>query len=248
LQREEYELGRQVDFKHQECLFGNACYRNEGNGKFTEIALDAGLETFWPWGVATGDFDNDGFEDAFITAGMGYPFYYWPNSLLMNQGNGKFIDKAGDAGIEPPLRGFNLPREISGRPAVRSSRCAATADFDHDGRVELVTNNFNDQPYYFKNQFPRKNYVEMRLRGANSNRDAIGAVVRLFQGDKVMTRQVTGAAGYLSQSSKVMHFGLGDSPRIDKVEITWPSGSRQTLDDISPNAIHDLTEPGGEKK
>jgi hypothetical protein len=242
---DEIQLGREIGFKHEECLFGNACYRNDGNGKFTEVSEHAGLETFWPWGIAVGDFDNDGFEDAFITAGMGYPFYYWPNSLMMNQRDGTFLDKAADLGIEPPLRGFNLPDTIAGKPAVRSSRCAVTADFTNSGRLDIVTNNFNDQPYFFRNQFPKKNYVEFRLRGTTSNRDAIGAVVRLHKDGKIMTRQVSGSSGYLSHSSKTVHFGLGDTSTIEKVEITWPSGIKQTLAVVEANKRHDITEPSG---
>jgi hypothetical protein len=244
---EEYQLGREIGFKHEEVLFGNAFYRNEGGGKFTEVSQEANLETFWPWGIATGDFDNDGYEDAFVPSGMGYPFYYWPNYLLMNQGDGTFKDRAAELGAEPPRRGIYLPRPINGKPAARSSRCAATADFDGDGRLDLVVNNFNDQPYFFKNQMPRKNYVAFRLRGTRSNRDAIGAVVRLYQGDKVMTRQVQGACGYLAQSSRTLHFGLGDRPQIDRVEITWPSGLRQTLDSVAINARRDVVEPAKQK-
>src|SRR5206468_9344975 len=84
--RDEETLAQEIDFRHSEVVFGNACYRNEGGGKFTEVSDQAGLETFWPWGIATGDFDNDGYEDVFLPSGMGYPFYYWPNALLMNQG------------------------------------------------------------------------------------------------------------------------------------------------------------------
>src|SRR5262249_31280254 len=240
---EEKQLGREIGFRHEDVLFGNTFFRNDGGGKFAEISDLAGLETFWPWGIATGDFDNDGFEDIFIPSGMGYPFYYWPNYLRMTQGAGTFVTGAAETGIEPPPRGINLPEAINGRPAVRSSRCAVTADFDGDGRLEIVTNNFNDRPYFFKNQSPRKNYVALRLRGTRSNRDAIGAVVRLYQGDKIMTRQVLGACGYLSQSSRTLHFGLGDRPNIDRLEITWPSGVRQQLTGIAANSLHDVVEP-----
>jgi hypothetical protein len=239
----EKELGQQIDFKHEECLFGNACYRNEGNGKFTEVSDAAGLETFWPWGIAAGDFDNDGWEDLFLPAGMGYPFYYWPNSLLINQHDGTFRDRAEECGVEPPPRGIFLPHAIHGQRAVRSSRCAATGDFDGDGRLEIVVNNFNDQPYYFKNVAPRKNYVAFRLRGTRSNRDAIGAVVRLYQGGKVLTRQVQATSGYLAQSSRTLHFGLGDQAAIERVEITWPSGQTQRLTDVAINTRHDVVEP-----
>jgi hypothetical protein len=239
----EKEMGRQLGFRHEEVVFGNACYRNEGGGKFTDVSQEAGLETFWPWGLATGDFDNDGHEDVFVTAGMGYPFYYWPNSLLMNQGDGTFRDRAAELGVEPPPGGDYLDDLIGDKPAARSSRCAAAADFFGSGRLDVVINNFNDAPYFFKNEFPRKNWVEFRLRGTRSNRDAVGAVVRLYQGGKVLTRQVQGACGYLSQSSRTLHFGLGDRPNLEQVEITWPGGLRQRLGAVAVNTRHDVEEP-----
>ncbi|HEV3449400.1 MAG TPA: CRTAC1 family protein, partial [Gemmataceae bacterium] len=144
-------------------------HRNDDKGKFTEISDQAGLETFWPWGIATGDFDKD-------------------------------------------------------------------------GRLDIVTNNFNDRPYFFKNRLPRQNHVAFRLRGTRSNRDAIGVVARFYQGEKVMSRQVLGACGYLSQSSRVLHLGLGDKPEIDRVEIHWPSGVRQRLDAVAANRLHEIVE------
>jgi hypothetical protein len=244
LLQEEEAKERALGYRREEVLFGNAFYRNDGNGKFTEISDRAGLETFWPWGIATGDFTNGGREDIFLTAGMGYPFYYWPNYLLRNQGDGTFRDLASVSGIEPPTRGLYLPERIHGRPAARSSRCAAAADFDGDGRLEIVVNNFNDQPSYFKNQGAGKNYVAFRLRGTKSNRDAVGAVVRLYRKGQVLTRQVQGAGGYLAQSSHTLHFGLGDDPHIDRVEVAWPSGLRQTLAAVPLHTVHDVVEPG----
>src|SRR5262249_35099629 len=132
---------------------------------------------------------------------------------------------------------------IGGRPAVRSSRGAAVAAFTHTGRLDIVVNNFNDQPYFFKNQSPRKNYVAFRLRGTRSNRDAIGAVVRVYRGDKILTRQVQAGGGYLAQSSRALHFGLGDPADIDRVEITWPNGRRQRLEGLAVNTVHDIVEP-----
>jgi len=224
-------------------LFGNALYHNLGGGKWQETALPAGLETLWPWGIATGDYDNDGHEDVFITAGMGYPFYYWPNSLMMNKGDGTFVDRATDLGIEPPPDGIYQPEPIAGHQATRSSRSAVVGDFDGDGRLEIVTNNFNDHPYYFANRFPRRNYVELRLTGTVSNRDAIGAVVRLWVGKTVMVRQVNPAGGYLSHSSRVIHFGLGDHSSVDRIEIRWPRGIVQTLDHPAINSLLQVREP-----
>ena len=225
-------------------LFGNALYHNLGGGKWQETALPAGLETLWPWGIATGDYDNDGYEDVFITAGMGYPFYYWPNSLMMNMGDGTFVDRAKDLGVEPPSGGVYQREPIAGRQATRSSRSAVVADFDSDGRLEIVTNNFNDRPYYFANRFERRNYVELRLTGTVSNRDAVGAVVRLWVGTTVMVRQVNPAGGYLSHSSRVIHFGLGEHSSVDRIEIRWPRGTAQTLDHPAINRLLQVREPG----
>jgi len=244
-------LQRRMGYKPEDVVYGNVFYRNEGDGKFTEVSDQAGLETFWPWGIATGDFDNDGWEDVFLPSGMGYPYYYWPNQLLMNQGDGTFRERAAELGLEPPPRGQTL-QPIGDAPAVRSSRCAVTGDFRNVGLLDLVVNNFNDQPYYFKNQMPRRNSIAFRLTGTSykkdgtqkkTSRDAVGAVVRLYRGDQVLTRQVQGAGGYLSQSSRTLHFGLGDRPDIDRVVIAWPSGVTQELKSFTVNTMNKIDEP-----
>ena len=206
-------------------VFGNTLYQKLPSGQFEEVSDQANMETFWPWGIATGDFDNDGYEDVFLPSGMGYPFAYWPNALMMNNGNGTFTDQARATGIEPPAAAETSRTKIGGKPAARSSRCAAVADFDHSGRLSLVVNNFNDRPYYFRNHFPQKNWIAFQLEGTKSNRDAIGALVTIHSGKEVMVRQVQGAGGYLSQSSKTVHFGLGNRTRVDRVEILWPRGA-----------------------
>jgi hypothetical protein len=243
-------------YRRNEVIFGNTFFKNRGGGKFDEISDKANLETFWPWGVAVGDFDNDGFEDVFIPSGMGHPFYYWPNQLMMNTGKETFVESAEDLGIEPPERGIWLDEQIADRRACRSSRSAAVADFDGDGRLDIVTNNFNDRPYYFHNELPKKNHIAFRLTGARkegerpgtpgSNRDAIGVVVRLHVGKEILTRQVCPVGGYLAQSSKTLHFGLGNRTKVDYVEIHWPGwppDKPQRIDSPEINTLHKHTEP-----
>lgn len=244
--REEYQVQDILGYRREEVLFGNALYRNLGDGAFEECGIQHNLETFWPWGIAAGDFDNNGFVDVLIPSGMGYPFYYWPNYLLMNNERGEFVEKGAAFGIEPPAAGKFLGQQIAGRDCARSSRCAATADFDGDGRIEIIVNNFNHEPYFFKNVFPPNNYLAIRLTGTQSNRDAVGAVVTLFDGNKKMVRQVEPAGGYLSHSSKTLHFGLGKRKSIDKIEIRWPRGRLQTLEGIPLNRLHEIREPGEE--
>jgi hypothetical protein len=117
------------------------------------------------------------------------------------------------------------------------------ADFDGDGRLEIVTNNFNDRPYLFSNHFARRHYIELRLAGSKSNRDAIGAVARLWSGNRVMVRQVSPAGGYLAQSSRTLHFGLGDRTAVDSIEIRWPRGTLQTLTRPAIDSLHRVQEP-----
>ncbi|HEV3343435.1 MAG TPA: CRTAC1 family protein [Pirellulales bacterium] len=229
---------------YQRLLFGNTLFRNEG-GSFTEVSDEANMETFWPWGVACGDFDGDSHEDVFIPSGMGYPFFYHASYLMMNPGDGTFRDEATRQGIEPPVAGKFLP-SIGGKPAARSSRCAATADFDGDGRLDLIVNNFNDRPYYFRNQFPQANYVEFRLTGTRSNRDAIGTLVTLHCGGRKLVRQVHCAGGYLSQSSKTLHFGLGAIAHVDRAEIRWPSGTVQQAEVGEINRLYEVREEAGQ--
>ena len=238
---EEYVERRALNYA--DLLFGNSLFHNDGGGRFTEVSDAAGMETWWPWGVAVGDFDNDGYEDAYLPSGMGHPFEYWPSCLMLNHGDGTFVDRAAEEGIEPPAEGLYLPDKIGGKQAARSSRCAAVADFDGDGRLELIVNNFNDRPYYFKNQFPPRHYVAFCLRGTRSNHDAVGAVVKLFIGRRVMVRQVHANGGYLAPSSKTLHFGLGDEERVDRAEIRWPNGAQQVIESPTANRLHEIKEP-----
>jgi hypothetical protein len=229
--------------KYEDVVFGNTLFRRNAGGGFDEVSDPANMETFWPWGIGVGDFDNDGFEDVYLPTGMGYPFCYWPSALMMNKGDGTFDDRADSLGIEPPPRGIYLDDKIGGKPAPRSSRCCAVADFDGDGRLDIVTNNFNDQPYYFRNKLPQKNWLAFRLQGTKSNRDAIGALVKLEAGKEVMLRQVHAAGGYLSHSSRTVHFGLGDRTGVDRITIRWPSGLEQKIDRPEINKLHQIVEP-----
>jgi enediyne biosynthesis protein E4 len=233
-------------------VFGNAFYRNNGNGSFTEISSEIGAETYWPWGVSVADLNADGFEDVFVTAGMGYPFRYGINSVLLNENGKRFLDAEFALGVEPRQKGrvekpyFEL--DCSGAdkdhplcyhkkgtvPVIGSisSRSSAAIDIDDDGDLDIVTNEMNDRPMVLVSNLAAKkklNYLKVKLVGTGSNRDGLGAIVKVFAGSQSYLRSHDGKSGYLAQSLAPLYFGLGDATRVERIEITWPSGRKQTV-------------------
>jgi hypothetical protein len=239
----EEEFAEQTGIDPEVVFLGNGLFRNLGGGRFEEISDEANAETFWPWGIAAGDFDNDGYEDAYLPSGMGHPWTYWRSPLLHNNGDGTFTDIGAAAGVDPPPGGPTLAMRLGGRNAAKSARSAIVSDLDADGRLDLVVNNFNDRAHLFMNRSPKRNFIAFRLEGTRSNRDAVGAVVRIRLGDRTMAGLVHAAGGYLAQSSKTVHFGLGEKTRVDRCEISWPSGRVQVLEAPAANRIHAVKEP-----
>ena len=233
-------------------IFGNALFLNKGGGRFQEISDQAGAETLWPWGVSVADLNADGYEDVFITAGMGYNFRYCGNSLLMNESGTRFFDSEFVLGIEPRAYGrvqksafaldcsgrdkdHPLCQGMTGRLLFQetlSSRSSVIFDLDDDGDLDIVTNEMNDRPRVLvSNLSGRKqiHFLKIKLVGTVSNRDGLGAAVRVRAAGKTFTQWNDGKSGYLSQSSMPLYFGLGGADRIETVDITWPSGKHQTI-------------------
>jgi hypothetical protein len=115
------------------------------------------------------------------------------------------------------------------------SRSSVVFDLDNDGDLDIVTNDFNSEPLVLVSDLAQKNpgprYLKIRLRGKKSNRDGLGAVVTVHAGDKSWTKVYDGVSGYLSRSLYPLYFGLADAQSVDRVEVAWPSGTRQVVTD-----------------
>lgn len=248
-------------------IFGNALYANRGAGVYEEVSQAAGVETYWPWGPSVGDLNADGAEDIFVTGGMGYPFRYGINSVLLNDDGRRFAEAEFALGVEPRQAGIEIEyftldcsgadkdhaicRHKKGIVKVigsTSSRSSAIADFDNDGDLDIVTNDMNDRPQFLQSNLAQRGpfgFLKVVLRGAKSNRDGLGARVRLTAGGKTQHRFHDGKSGYLAQSSMPLYFGLGSATNIEKLEVTWPSGLTQTIaTGLAPNQSVLVEEPG----
>jgi enediyne biosynthesis protein E4 len=248
-------------------IFGNAFYRNLGGGKFEEISDKIGVENYWPWGVSVGDFNADGWDDIFVTASMCFPFRYGINSLLLNNRGERFLDAEFLLGIEPrrggktaiPWFDVDCATEGAGRPVCRGesgpitvagtlgTRSSAVFDIDNDGDLDIVTNEFGSAPQVLISNLAERrpiHYLKVRLVGTVSNRDGLGATVRVSAGNRVYVKYHDGKSGYLSQSSLPLYFGLGDAKSVQRIEVLWPSGKKSLLEKgTAINKTVEITEP-----
>jgi hypothetical protein len=262
-----YLQGAKTDF-----IFGNALYHALPNGKFEEVSDRLGVETYWPWGPSVGDVNADGWDDIFIASGMSYPYRYGINSLLLNDRGQKFLDAEFVLGIEPRKNLYtpwftidcsdpveqqaqasldsNICMGQSGKStmmAPRSSRSSVIFDLDNDGDLDIVTNDFNSEPQVLVSNLAQRkqiHWLKIVLTGTTSNRNGLGATVRVQAGKQIYTKYNDGKSGYLAQSVLPLYFGLGDATRVDRVEVDWPSGRRQVLTaGIAENQTLQITEP-----
>jgi hypothetical protein len=237
--------------KTKSTTWGNSFFLKEGPGKFREVSDTVGAENYCPWGPSVGDLNADGWDDAFIASGMNYPFRYMVNSVKLNDRGRRFADAEFLLGIEPRQGGLTTPwfeldasgkdkghpdaGSATGRVAVsgaRGSRAAAIFDLDGDGDLDIVTNEFNAAPMVLVSNLTEKTrvrYLEVKLTGTTSNRDGLGAVVKVTAGGSTYTKVFDGNSGYLSHSLHPLYFGLGTSETVERIEVSWPSGKQQVV-------------------
>jgi hypothetical protein len=222
----------------------SSLYQNNGDGTYSSKIFDAGLglnTQYLGWGVMFFDMDNDGWPDILIANGHVYPevdtahlgaSYKEPRLVYWNQGNGKFKDISRTAG--------------PGCAKPESSRGLAIADFWNDGRISATINNSGAKPMLLVNQAANTNHwVGIGVVGVQSNRDGIGASVRVSAGGKTWVQEVRSGSSYLSSSDLRLHFGIGAATKIDRLEIDWPRGRKESFPPPPVDRVISLTEGTG---
>jgi hypothetical protein len=234
----------------------NALYLNTGAGQMLEFAYQAGLATTdWTWGPRIEDFDNDGRQDIFIANGMlrdvengDIGMYadrtfrggsakwaeFWASQPLLKETNMVFRN-VGALRFERTDAAWGLDR-------LGVSFGAATADFDNDGWLDLLVNNADAPVSVYRNRGPAGHCVRVRLKGTASNRNGIGATVRLQAGGLEQVRYLTMQRAWLSASEPVLHFGLGDAARIDSLTVDWPCSPRQSFTNLEADRLYTVVE------
>ena len=210
-------------------------YRNTGQGTFVEVTQSSGMARLSSpmagYSPTIADFDNDGWKDIFVTRGhvqslLSAPriAVEQPNTVFRNLGGMKFAALTEEAGLtsQPPAR----------------HRGSAIGDLNGDGKLDVVVSAISAPAEIWMNASPGKNHwLEIKLEGTKSNRDGIGARIKVVTGSETQYNHMTTAAGYASSSAGPVHFGLGKNAVAELVEIRWPSGIVQRLRNVAGDRI-----------
>ncbi len=224
----------------------NVLYHNNGNGTYTDLTTSAGVENTnyedlftTSWGAVFFDYDLDGAEDLFVSNGF-IPASDFiktsevdPNKLYRNNGDLTFEDVTIEENI------FN--DEIS--------RGAAYSDFDHDGDLDLavvklgkVLGSPGNMLFYQNKSSTGNHWLQVKLEGTTSNRDAYGSTVYAYHGNTIWSQEISGGSSHASQNSSIAHFGLGNTETIDSLVVRWPNGETVTLINIEADHTYYIVE------
>jgi len=217
-------------------------YRNLGGGFLQDVTVPTGagkeLLAYVNWGTGLVDFDNDGDRDIFVANGHTEDnielrdknsAYRVRNRVLMNTGNGKFVDVTDSSG--------------DGLLPVHASRGVAFDDLDNDGRLDAAILNSRERCTILRNESrERYHWLQIQLSGVKANRDGVGAQVKLVAGDLIQVDEVHSGRGYQSHFGSRLHFGLGPRDRVDRIEVRWIGGGVDVLPGGEVDQLIHITE------
>jgi hypothetical protein len=222
-----------------------ALYRNEGDMNFTDVSIASGIargtQGYVGWGDAFVDFDNDGWLDFFLVNGHVYPQvdsahtaarFLEPKLLFVNQRDGTFrnISRRDGSALQIP----------------QVSRGLAIGDLFNDGRQEAVVENLVGEPMILRPEGgPQNHWISFQLEGTKCNRLALNARIRATAGDLVQLGEVLSGGSYLSQHDLRVHFGLGPHQTLEKAEVFWPDGKKETLTNLVADRFYAVREGKG---
>lgn len=209
-------------------------YENMGNGIFADRSYPSGIAMpagqFVGWSSSFIDYNNDGKVDIYKANGALKHLYGQEDQLFENLGDGTFKDVSTESGKY-------FMNKLVGRGAC-------FGDYDNDGDIDGYIVNLNDRGAFLRNnKGNQNNWITLNLIGTTSNRDGIGTIIKVTAGGKVQTNQQKSTTGYLSQNDHRMHFGLAKNDIVEKIELRWPSGKTQLLENIKVNQILTVKEP-----
>lgn len=223
----------------------SALYRNDGGMNFTDVSIPSGIargtQGYVGWGNAFVDFSNSGWTDYFQVDGHVYPQvdslhlatkFLEPKLLFLNLHNGKFTNISKRAG-----EAIQIPQV---------SRGMAVGDLFNDGKMEAVIENLVGEPMILRPEGgPANHWISFQLQGEKSNRLALNARIRATAGELIQLGEVRSGGSYLSQSDLRIHFGLANHEILDKAEILWPDGARETLTHLAADRLYTVKEGKG---
>ncbi len=242
---------------HYQYMF-NSLQLNNGNGTFSEIAQLSGVSnTDWSWSSVFVDLDNDGYKDLMVTNGIlrdmrNNDFNNWMRKYVAEQKQlGKTAFRPEEIlKMAPSIKLHNYIYKNKGDLTFKKmianwgfeqknwSQGAAYADFDNDGDIDFVMNNMNEAAGLYRNVAADRrlgNYLRIKLDGTGINKNGYGTRIKLTIGDQIQIQESTPFRGFMSCSENIVHFGVGDKALIDKLEIIWPNGQKQSFTNVNAN-------------
>ena len=239
-----------VDIGYHHQYMSNMLQLNNGNGTFSEIGQLAGIaKTDWSWAPLIADFDNDGFNDVFVTNGIEHDLSNqdFRNQMRNNIRNRKKVSLEQAINMMPSHKlsnyifknkqdlTFENTSKQWGLDAKINSNGAVYADLDNDGDLDLIVNNQAEKASVYRNN-SNKSYVTFSLTGPKKNILGIGAVITVFSDGLQQTKQQFVSRGFQSSVSNKLHFGLGENTKIDSVLVDWKNGKSQKITNIKINS------------